>query len=337
MRSNRSIFGLAFHPDVAPELVRTIRRVMEGIALHAIEIDPEEAARFRADIRAIAGRITIEATAEERVLATGEALKALQDYARSVRSVTEAQRSELLTVISRLTKTVSSMVSSGTASQLGILERKLEGASAIEDIRFIKLQLNDCLQIARDEIARQRELAAEAHAALSNARAEAANLASQVRSQDSLTGLPNRRVAEDVLAAHCGTRGAFAAIVVMSRVHAINARYGVQVGDEMIRHTARQLVQDLHGFAVHRWAGPSFLAFTDAEDSLQMTQSRLRTIPPLQISNSAGGRERSLMLPVSTSWTVYALEHESGIDSIVPKLDSFVAAQIGPVAGAPES
>lgn len=333
MRANRSIFGLSFQTDSAPELLRTIHRLLEGVALHAVEVDGQEVARFREDIRNIAARITLDATAEDRALATGEAIKALQEYGRNVRSLTEAQRSELMSVVAMLTKTLNLIVSRGTGSQLTMLERKLESATGLDDIRVLKLHLNDCLQIARQEICHQRELTAQAQVALADARTEAANLAAQVRSQDPLTGLPNRRVAEDVLAAHCGRKSAFAAIIVMARLYTINARYGIKTGDEMIRHTARQLVQDLNGFSVHRWGGPSFLAFTDAEDSVQMTQSRLRTIPPLQISNISGNRsrERSLMLPVSTAWTVYSLELETGLSSIVPKLDSFVASQVGPV------
>lgn len=331
MRSNRSILGLGYQPDLAPELLHALQRILDGIALNVIEIEPEEARRFQEDIRNIAGRITLSATTEERVIATGEVIKTMQEYVSSVRTVTETQREELLSVVSLLTETVNSMVSSNTASQLTVLERKLERAAATEDLKFLKLQLSDCLQIARNEISHQRELASQAQAALTNARAEAATLASQIRSQDALTGLPNRRVAEDVLSANCRRRGAFAAMIVMVRLHTINARYGVQVGDEMIRHTARQLVQDLPGFTVHRWGGPSFLAFTDAEESLQMTQSRLRSIPPLQTSNCVGNRERSLMLPVSTAWTVYALEEEADLSSIVPKLDGFVASQMGPV------
>lgn len=337
-RGKGTIFGLSFQSDCAPELLRTVQRLLEGVALHAVELDAEEVARFREDIRQIAARITLDASAEDRAIATGEAIKALQEYGRDVKTLSEAQRTELVSVIGTLTKTVGLILSRSTASQLTVLERKLEKATAIEDIRFLKLQLNDCLQIARQEVSHQRELTAQAQAALANARTEAAHLAAQVRSQDPLTGLPNRRVAEDVLATNCARSRTFAAIVVMARLHAINARYGVQIGDEMIRHTARELVRDLPAFTVHRWSGPSFLAFTQEEDSLQMAQSRLRTIPPLQMSNAAGGtRERSLMLPVSTAWTVYALESETSAASLITKLDSFVASQVGPIANPVES
>ncbi len=146
--------------------------------------------------------------------------------------------------------------------------------------------------------------------------------------QDHLTGLPNRRAAEDRLGMEWNraqrAAGGFAvAVVDVDRFKLVNDQYGHQVGDQALKHVTDVLVANLRrGDWVARWGGEEFLlclhdmesrgAFSAAERMRKLIRSRPLRIP-----------EGELTLSVSMGVCPYSPEHES-IDSMLAQADSLL-------------
>ncbi len=111
---------------------------------------------------------------------------------------------------------------------------------------------------------------------------------------DSLTGLPNRRLFDDRLeqALRRHARDASSPIVVLfmdlDGFKPINDRYGHKTGDVVLRHVATRIRDELRtGDTVARWAGDEFAVLVEGADDTQLAhlldRLRQRIAAPMDI------------------------------------------------------
>jgi GGDEF domain-containing protein len=133
-----------------------------------------------------------------------------------------------------------------TASQNSIarlqeIQREIEHATMLEDVRVLKARLSDCLQSIRGEVARQREESARAISSLQQGLRKA-HETRPVQGCDPMTGLPQRSEAEGAIAAACESGShVYAALFVVERIQPINSRFGRSVGDQVLVMFLRHL------------------------------------------------------------------------------------------------
>lgn len=131
---------------------------------------------------------------------------------------------------------------------------------------------------------------------------------------DPLTGLPNRRHCDDVLAggAWLASRARSALIIDLDRFKAINDSHGHLVGDEVLREVGRRLrgaVRD--GDLVARWGGEEFCVLTLAAASgVAELGERLRlAVASVPVLTEAG--------PLMVTASVGCAEvHGEGVDAL---------------------
>jgi diguanylate cyclase (GGDEF)-like protein/PAS domain S-box-containing protein len=152
--------------------------------------------------------------------------------------------------------------------------------------------------------------------------------------EDHLTGLANRRAAEDRLEMEWNRarrdHGTFAlAIVDIDRFKLVNDQYGHHVGDEVLKHVASVMAGNLRGGDwVARWGGEEFIVcFHDMDRRSALTAAeRLRK----QIKS----RPVALLqgeLPVTASMGVALYERgHAGIDALLAQADALLyEAKVG--------
>lgn len=159
-------------------------------------------------------------------------------------------------------------------------------------------------------------------------RKEAEQKISRMAMEDHLTGLANRRAAEDLLDMEWNrarrNRGSFGiAIVDIDRFKLVNDQYGHHVGDEVLRHVADVMAGTLRGGDwVARWGGEEFIVcFHDMDCRGAMTAAeRLRK----QIKNKAVTLAQGpLPVTVSMGVALYGREHP-GIDAMLAQADALL-------------
>lgn len=152
--------------------------------------------------------------------------------------------------------------------------------------------------------------------------------------EDHLTGLPNRRAAEDRLELEWNRarrqRGTFAlAVVDIDRFKLINDQYGHHVGDQVLRQVAEIMATTLRGGDwMARWGGEEFLVcFHDLDcQGAQAAAERLRRKikeSPLRLPYG------ELAVTVSMGVALYGAEHPN-VDAMLAQADALLyEAKVG--------
>jgi len=159
-------------------------------------------------------------------------------------------------------------------------------------------------------------------------RKQAEHEIARIAMEDHLTGLANRRAAEDRLELEWGRarrdHGSFAvAIVDIDRFKLVNDQYGHQVGDLVLKHVAETMEANLRGGDwIARWGGEEFLVcFHDLDRRGALTAAeRLRKhLKSKSISLPQG----ELSATVSMGVALYGNEHEN-IESMLAQSDALL-------------
>jgi len=146
--------------------------------------------------------------------------------------------------------------------------------------------------------------------------------------EDHLTGLPNRRAAEDRIEmewnrARRNTGGFALAIVDIDRFKLVNDQHGHHVGDQALKHVSDTLAKHLRrGDWVARWGGEEFLlCFHDLDSrGAHIGAERMRKMVK---SNPLKMSQGELPLTVSMGVSVYSPDHEN-LDSMLAQADALL-------------
>mgnify|MGYP000910476235 CR=1 FL=1 len=144
--------------QAAETFFTSLKQLVEVMGRSAIPADEHDHAELRADMARMEARMSLE-NPSETLVAVGSVERAIEEYnARVGRSVRQYQ-TELRGMVGMLTETVSECTSASERSKQRLqgIEHRLDKASAIEDIRLLKLQLAECLESLRTESEEQRK------------------------------------------------------------------------------------------------------------------------------------------------------------------------------------
>jgi GGDEF domain-containing protein len=326
---------LAKHnPGAADVFRRVITILLQAIELHAVEADEADHNQFRSTIREVTDQFTDDTPAEQSLVIAGSVAATLRDYNERTSRYIRAQSSEYHRMISMLTETVLDVThgSKRSTQRLREIEQQLERASVIEDVRILRLKLDQCLQSIQEEIQQQATEAATTVGRLSETIKESeGKLEAAAASADSdlVTGLPGATTAERALVSTAqGGRNTYAVAVVPNTLQAINARYGREAGDHVLRKVCEHLCNSLSpGDAVFRWRGPCFLALLERGPEVEEVRSEMAAIAGTKIENVTEIAGRTVLLPITLSWSAFAINGSRR--ELVLRIDQFVATQGG--------
>ena len=150
----------------------------------------------------------------------------------------------------------------------------------------------------------------------------------RIAMEDHLTGLANRRAAEDRLELEWGRarrdRGNFAiAIADIDRFKLVNDQYGHHIGDQVLKHVAEVMASNLRGGDwIARWGGEEFMVcFHDMDRRGALTAAeRLRKQVKAKPIMLAQGE---LPATVSMGVALYGAEH-ADIESMLAQADALL-------------
>jgi diguanylate cyclase (GGDEF)-like protein len=315
-------------------LVRFIRLFLHGLEQHSVESAPAETARFRQEIRSLASQFESEPDPSEILIMGGALVKALQEHNLRASQFIAHQSREYNAIVGMLARAVAGLADGCDETVTGLqgIARELEKGAAIEDIREVRSRLAKCLEGLRGETARHKQTTTQAISEIKKGVSE-----SQQRLQstghvvdlDRCTGLPGRPAAERCIAELASGAGRFyAAVFVVDRVQMVNQRFGAAVGDKMIIAFAEYLQQNLSKTdRCFRWSGPSLLVMLEGNSSHTAVRSCVQRLLPAKLEKNFEIGSRSVLLPITATWTVVSIAEASGAEEVFQKLDDFVCAK----------
>jgi hypothetical protein len=148
----------AQQPLANDDPLRVIRLLLQGIALHAVEVGRADHENFRLDMQALLEAVGANPSTAVLLVTTGSALKMLENYNQSTTQYLRMQGAELQNMIGMLTRTVAALVSGSNRSvtRLREIEGQLVEASEIQDVRMLRLRMEQCLERIREEAQSRR-------------------------------------------------------------------------------------------------------------------------------------------------------------------------------------
>jgi GGDEF domain-containing protein len=265
----------------------------------------------------------------------GEVIRALGEYNRHTSKFLSIQSTELHKMIGMLTRTV---IAVGTSSETSVarlqeIEKTMERARFLDHIRSVKAQLGDCLERVRGEAERHKAEGKALVETLQQQLADSKDLsagASWLVNLDPATGLADKAEAQRALEQVANSQevsGMFVLIAVVNRMQAVNARFGYAIGDQILGMVAEYFRRSLPTEdKLYRWQGPALLGILSRKVSLTLVRHEIRRFAEARLEKTFVVGERSIMLPVSTSWTVFPLIGPA--EAMLRRIEIFTSAQV---------
>jgi GGDEF domain-containing protein len=315
-------------------LLHVVQALIDGIGEKATVGEAADVALFRESIRAISRATTAEAGPEELMTQANAALHALGEHSVRASRQQASHSAELQNMVKMLTSAVASVSAAGEVNigRLSEIENHIAYASQLDDVRVIKTKLSGCLTDIRNEAERQRRSQQATIEHLSQGLGEYRQRSSDViekPANDTVTRLPVRSAAEKALVdASQEDAPAFAAVLVLDRLQALNLKYGREIGDEVLGEFARAIEKKLpYGDQLFRWDGPSLLAILHRRTTIERVRSEIAMILEAKLEHHIKTPSRSIMIPIGARWAVFPMMAAPRL--LYKRIDTFSAVVTG--------
>ncbi len=328
-----------------------LQLLLNGISLHAVEANESDLTKFRKEVATISEQLSDQSSAEDIHNAVGFVTRAVAGYNRIAARNAQAHLSELQAMLAMTTETITFLSDSSKTGiqQLRTVERNLQKASSIGDIRVLRSKLDDCLALVRSETNRLRD---ESRARIVALQEGVQRTADHVRSagvalpevpfvevpepvvtvqpNDPSTGLPGRGAAEQLIDANISRGKAFVvAVFLVDGLVQVKSRFGGETGDEILVAVAQYLEERLETGSLFRWSAPAVAAILEIETSFHAIERQMNQIASLRLEKTIEKDGRFVLLPVTCSVLVQKVSDADSLDDVVANLDDFVASHAG--------
>lgn len=311
-------------------LRQVISLLIERIGSRAAMADRSDFDEFQTAIHRIGESVNQEdATPETLLMMAGSAVQAMGDHNQRVSRFIRRQGGEFHSIISMLTDTVVKMGGENTrfAQRFQEIGDGMERAGGMDDLHALKIDLRECLRTFREStLQRQAEMEGAIQALQKEVECRR-EVADSVPELDPVTGLPKQQAAEAALfeLSKAGKR-IYAVIMVVNRLQSVNARFGNQVGDQVLRSFKQGIEKQLNqGDRLFRWSGPAILALLERPEPLDRMRALVRRMldAPIEQEFDVGGR--TVLIPISAAWSAFQLIAPASI--AVKQIQTFIAGQ----------
>jgi hypothetical protein len=214
---------------------RPVWLLLQGMSLHAVEADKTDFKTFRSELAQLQALASEQADSRELLTIATSANKAVADYEQRAERFFNQRSAILSGMVSALIGVIANRgCPKECADQLREIEAKLFQATIAEDLQELSLQLERSL----------REIQRSPLNPLDNAGRKLENepapvQPSSVSPTDSNTGLPAELAAKEAFEENLkNSERRFLVVAVVNRIQSINARFGREVGDLVLKAIA---------------------------------------------------------------------------------------------------
>jgi len=289
--------------------------VQQGVAARS---DGRDAAtlEFGATSRDLLQRLE-DATAPVELLGiANQSLQAIESHRQRTTEALREQSNQMQLMVTMLTDTLAAISgrSKESVTQLQSIERQIEGACGLEDIRALRASLGTCLATVRDAAVEEKK----------------ATLATVERLSDHIKRVPQAPVTEPVVPEGSGgAQGAdnpeYVAAFKVQRADHILSRFGAGACDQMLALIGEGL-KSAQGpnDRLMRWKGPAFVMFLSSSDNVMTIRRRLLATVRKIGQGHIELEKNAALLAVGVDWIVYPQAEYASLDVVYAQVDSFV-------------
>jgi GGDEF domain-containing protein len=256
------------------------------------------------------------------------AVEALETYCQRTAEYFLEQNRERHFMVAMLADTVAELSGQTDVSvtRLQAIEKQIEQASELEDIRALRANLAKSLLALREAAAQQRNSSV---ATVERLRGQIAIAQAQI--PDSPKPAPDNR--EDIDLIPDLSEGpvetlatSYVAAFRLERAEHIAGRFGEAVKSQMLSMIATQLKSVLGpNDRLLRWKGTSFVTFINSTDSAKEIRTRLMHAVGKASQQYIEVGSKSVLLSVSVDWVLFPQADHPSLEAIYNEVDAFLA------------
>ncbi len=314
--------------DVLEAALQMCRLLLDGLATHTVHGRGADFQSFGRTLKELAQRMNDPPSALDLLEISSDAVEALEAYSQRTTEYLREENEQLQSMVSMLTDTVADLSGQTDASvgRLQAIERQIEHASGLDDIRLLGAALGSCLAAVREAAAQQR----------SGSAGTVQRLQDQINfTNEQIAGHhPNPRPGEgeidlipelsDALPSATATR--YVAVFKLQRAEHIATRFGESARQQMLS----LISQSLKGVLgpedrLLRWKGTSFVMFLNSMGAIQQVRARLSEAVANTGQYFIEVGKKSALLSVGVDWIVFPEAQCGSLDAVFAEVDSFLA------------
>ena len=312
--------------ETARTYLRMFQLLLQSIGLHAVEAEPDEYELFRSRIDRLQAKVTGKAPLAEALSAVGDAAQAMHEHGVRASEFIRAQHLELQMLLRLLTRTMADLgPAAALMAELRNINRRINKASTLEEIRDLKSAIAASLVSQKAEIRQDRENARPYAGAGSLMENRRTNVPDAMQLPLFPAVFPVRGDGEFAIRnAPQDGRHLFVAVFMVDRLDYIASHFGRAVGDRIVTSFGQKLTSELTSQdRLFRWSDSSFIALIEGCETKDDVHRQIERVLAQRLTGTFTIDERPVVLPISASWTVVPIA-EAGPDAVIGRLDSFV-------------
>jgi len=302
--------GVDACPDLGPELVRGLKRIIESLG---------------------------PAPTEEAVRASETAVRELlRRWGRDVASYHDAKTTDVRGLLLVMSRTAESLGNKDDrfARRLDTVTSQLSSITNLNDVSRMRASVEASARELKESL---EKMTSEGKALIEHLRAEVSTYqtklekAERAASCDALTGLGSRHWVENRIEQRIELGVPFAIVLVdIDSFHSVVEGYGNLVSDLLLKEFARELRSTCRFTdIVGRWGGDEFIILVDDGAEIRSQLARLRTT--LAKPYHVPGRTGYVNIPLDVSIGLAEYQREDDVHSILERADSELCRQRGRV------
>ena len=334
------------------DYIQFLQQLLNAISLQAVQATDVELTPFRKEVSTIAGRLNSASTAEEIGGVVGFVIRAMTGYNRLAARMTHAHLNELQAMLAMMSRTIAFLSDSSKTGieQLKAVERNLQSASTVGDVRVLRGKLGDCLTLVRTERIRLRDASqaqiVELQAGVERTATHIRNAGDAVPEEtvalppepcpftlpdDSPPGFATRDGAERLIAAKISQGKEFVVTVfLIDRFPQVTGRFGAGTGGEVLQRVAHYLRDELEDDSLFQWSGSAFAAIREGGTPLHTIEQQMARIASKRFEKTIENDRQLVLLQVTCSFLVKKVSEGDCLADIAETLDDFVATKSNP-------
>lgn len=310
----------------------TLRRVLtvlvQAIELHTFEGDEVDYRQFRGSLKTALKEFGAETPPDQLLVMSGAVSNALREYGERTTRFLSGQNGEYQRIVHMLTDAVASCARGNqrAVGRLKALESRLERAAQVEDVRTLRIELGQCLEVLQENMRQQVQDASEAARLHLSAQSVCLPAVSREAGPDAATGLPARDAAEKAMTDGRRDGEFYVLVFVLDRFPAIQVRFGCDLADNILGRLTRHVQGKLSGNdRLYRWNGTTFVGVLARQGRISEVTGELSRAIGTKFEEHVEVGNRSILLSVSLTWIVFPLAGPAS--EMVRRIEEFAARQ----------
>lgn len=320
--------GSGAERDVVEALMQMGRLLLEAIATHMVRGNETDFKVLRRTFNGLARQMEGPQSAMSLLSISSDAVEAFETHCQRTTDYFREQNEERQSMVAMLTDTVADLSGQTDTSvaRLQAIEKQVERASALDDIRALRANLEDSLRALRETAAQQR----------SSSVATVKRLQGQIemarkRAPDD-PGYSRSNYADiDLIPEPSGSPvesppTAYVAAFRLQRAEHIASRFGEAVKAQMLSMIGAQLKTVLGPKdRLLRWKGTSFVMFIYSTAALQEIRAQLSDAVAATGQHYIEVGRKSALLSVGVDWILFPQSERPSLEAVFTEVDAFLA------------